>query len=169
VAAAQALIGAGAAPAGSWAAAALRVAARRPRFGVDNDERTIPNEMPWLASAVHLHKGCYRGQETVARVDNLGQPPRRLALLHLDGSAESLPVTGDAVRTDAGRTVGRVGTVAQHWLDGPIALALVKRQVGPDTPLLAGGVDAALDPDDAVRAGRPFSVDRGEFHDFRRR
>jgi folate-binding protein YgfZ len=164
-----ALVNAGAAPAGTWAAAALRVAARRPRFGIDNDERTIPNEMPWLATAVHLQKGCYRGQETVARVDNLGQPPRRLVLLHLDGSADSLPVTGDAVLTDGGRKVGRVGTVTQHFTDGPIALALVKRSVGPDTPLQAGGVDAAMDPDDAVRAGRPFSVDRGEFHNFRRR
>lgn len=163
------LIRAGAVPAGSWAAAALRVPARRPRFGVDNDERTIPNELPWLATAVHLHKGCYRGQETVARVDNLGQPPRRLAVLHLDGSAETLPVTGDPVLTDQGRTVGRVGTVAQHWEDGPIALALVKRNIQPGTPLLAGGVDAAMDPDDAVAGGRRSSVDRGALPDLRRR
>jgi folate-binding protein YgfZ len=166
---AGALIRSGVRPAGSWAAAALRIPARRPRFGVDNDDRTIPNEMPWLATAVHLHKGCYRGQETVARVDNLGQPPRRLALLHLDGSAERMPVTGDPVLSDKGRTVGRVGTVAQHWEDGPIALALIKRNVGPGSALLAGGVDAALDPEDTVAGGRPFSVDRGSFHDFRRR
>jgi folate-binding protein YgfZ len=166
---ATALIAAGAVPAGTWAADALRIAARRPRFGVDNDARTIPNETPWLATAVHLHKGCYRGQETVARVDNLGQPPRRLAVLHLDGSADSFPVTGDPVLSGNGRTVGRVGTVAQHWEDGPIALALVKRTVQPGVPLLAGGVDAALDPDDAVADARPFSVDRGAFQDFRRR
>ncbi len=172
-AAASALIAAGIAPAGTWAAAALRIPTRRPRFGVDNDERTIPNEMPWLATAVHLHKGCYRGQETVARVDNLGQPPRRLALLHLDGSDETLPVTGDPVQGDRGRTVGRIGTVAYHFQDGPIALALVKRSVGPDDALLAGqqggAVAARMDPADTVAAGRPFSVDRGSFHDFRRR
>ncbi len=163
------LIHGGARPAGSWAASALRVPARRPRFGVDNDERTIPNEMPWLATAVHLHKGCYRGQETVARVENLGQPPRRLALLHLDGSAGPLPATGDPVLSDQGRTVGRIGTVAQHWEAGPVALALVKRSVGPGVALVAGGVDAAMDPDDAVAAARPSSVDRGALYDFRRR
>lgn len=166
---AGALIRAGATPAGSWAAAALRIPARRPRFGVDNDQRTIPNETGWLTSAVHLHKGCYRGQETVARVDNLGQPPRRLVMLHLDGSSESLPAPGDPVCvSDTGRAVGRVGTVAQHFEDGPVALALVKRSVGPGAALLAGGVDAMIDPDDAVTDGRPFSVERGTFHDFRR-
>ena len=88
---AAALIAAGAVPAGSWAADALRIPTRRPRWGVDTDERTIPNEVPWLRTAVHLEKGCYRGQETVARVHNLGRPPRRLVMLNLDGSADHLP------------------------------------------------------------------------------
>ena len=166
---AQQLIGAGATPAGTWAADALRIAARRPRFGVDNDARTIPNETPWLASAVHLHKGCYRGQETVAKVDNVGLPPRRLVLLNLDGSGDSLPVTGDLVTTKDGKTVGRVGTVAQHWENGPIALALVKRTIGPGVPLLAGDVDAMVDPDDAVVDRPRFQVDRRTFADLRRR
>ena len=74
-------------PAGSWAADALRIPTRRPRLGVDTDDRTIPNEVQWLITAVHLEKGCYRGQETVARVHNLGRPPRRLVMLNLDGSA----------------------------------------------------------------------------------
>jgi folate-binding protein YgfZ len=160
----------GAVPAGSWAAAALRIPARRPRFGLDIDERTIPNELPWLQSAVHLNKGCYRGQETVARVSNLGLPPRRLVLLHLDGSADTLPSPGDAVLTSQGRAVGRVGTVAQHWEDGPIALALVKRSIQPGTALLAGGVDASIDPDDAVDESlRPASIDRSALPDLRRR
>jgi folate-binding protein YgfZ len=122
----------------------LRVAARRPRLGVDTDHRTIPNEVGWLVRAVHLDKGCYRGQETVARVYNLGRPPRRLALLHLDGSDSELPVSGDAVLYD-GREVGRVGTAARHHELGPVALALVKRQVPADAALLAGAVPAQLD------------------------
>jgi folate-binding protein YgfZ len=130
--------------AGVSAYEALRVAARRPRLGVDTDHRTIPNEVGWLVRAVHLDKGCYRGQETVARVYNLGRPPRRLALLHLDGSDSELPVTGDAVLYD-GREVGRVGTVARHHELGPVALALVKRQVPADAALLAGAVPAQLD------------------------
>lgn len=162
---------AGARLGGSWAAEALRVAARRPRIGLDTDERTIPNELPWLSTAVHLAKGCYRGQETVARVHNLGRPPRRLALLHLDGSVDRLPEIGDELLTDAGRAVGRVGSSAQHYELGPIALALVKSVVPANTPLLAGGVDARIDPEDTtVPAGPPRSaVDRRAFTDLRRR
>lgn len=168
---ADALVQAGGRLAGSWAAEALRIAARSPRIGLDTDERTIPNELPWLSSAVHLEKGCYRGQETVARVHNLGRPPRRLALLHLDGSVDRLPEPGDDLLTEAGRVVGRVGSSAHHHEDGPIALGLVKRSVSAGVPLLAGGVDAALDPDDeAVDSGPPVSaVDRKAFTGIRRR
>jgi folate-binding protein YgfZ len=126
---------------------ALRVAARRPRLGVDTDHRTIPNEVGWLVRAVHMDKGCYRGQETVARVYNLGRPPRRLVLLHLDGSDSELPVTGDVVSYD-GREVGRVGTAARHHELGPIALALLKRQVPDDADLRAGTTPARIDPAD---------------------
>ncbi|MGH3984348.1 MAG: YgfZ/GcvT domain-containing protein [Pseudonocardiaceae bacterium] len=141
----QRLVEAGATPAGSWAYEAIRVAALRPRLGVDTDERTIPHEVGWIGSAVHLDKGCYRGQETVARVANLGRPPRRMVLLHLE-SPETLPSTGDPVRADQ-RVVGRVGTVATHHELGPIALALLKRSVDPSTPLLAGDAAASVDPD----------------------
>lgn len=137
-------------PAGVWAYEALRIAAYEPRPGLDTDHRTIPNEVGWLGSAVHLDKGCYRGQETVARVHNLGKPPRRLVMLHLDGSVDHLPEHGDAVERD-GRTVGFVGSAARHFELGPIALALVKRNVPVDATLLAGGVAAAqevvVDPD----------------------
>ncbi|GAA5098807.1 folate-binding protein YgfZ [Nocardia iowensis] len=159
---------AGAEPAGMWAFEALRVAAVRPRIGLDTDERTIPHEARWIGGvteygAVHLDKGCYRGQETVARVHNLGKPPRHLVLLHLDGSADERPAIGDDI-TAGGRTVGRLGTVIDHYELGPIALALIKRTVPTDTALTAGPTAAAIDPDsvpanDAPQAGR-LAVDR---------
>jgi folate-binding protein YgfZ len=146
---AGAVLTAGAAPAGIEAYEALRVEARRPRFGVDSDHRTIPNELQWLATAVHLEKGCYRGQETVARVHNLGRPPRRLVLLHLDGVSEVLPEPGTPVVTGT-REVGRVGTVVRHHELGVIALALVKRSLDPSATLKVGDAVAAVDPDDLV-------------------
>lgn len=157
-----------AAPAGIWAYEALRVESLRPRLAVDTDERTIPHEVAWIggpeeAGAVHLDKGCYRGQETVARVHNLGKPPRHLVLIHLDGSADGRPETGDDI-TAAGRTVGRVGTVVEHHELGPIALALVRRALTADTELVAGPCAASIDPDsmpthDGFQAGRA-AVDR---------
>ncbi len=140
------LTAAGARPAGTAAYDAMRVEALLPRIGVDTDERTIPHEVGWIGPAVHLDKGCYRGQETVARVANLGRPPRRLVLLHLDAGDEELPEPGEAV-TQGGRTVGRVGTVAQHHELGPVALALLKRSVPVDAELLAGAAPARVDPD----------------------
>lgn len=131
--------------AGVQALEALRVAARRPRYGVDTDHRTLPNEVRWLTTAVHLDKGCYRGQEAVARVYNLGRPPRRLELLHLDGSASELPPVGADLLL-AERVVGRVGTSVRHHELGPIALALVKRTVPDDAALVTAGIAAALDP-----------------------
>ncbi len=154
---------AGAKMAGSWAYDALRVAALRPEIDADTDDRTIPHEAGWIGGpeqlgAVHLDKGCYRGQETVARVHNLGKPPRRLVLLHLDGSADERPAPGDPVTAGA-RTVGRVGTVVDHFEYGPIALALVKRNIAADVELSAGGAAASIDPDSiapdtGVQAGR---------------
>jgi len=131
--------------AGILALEALRVAAGRPRFGLETDHRTIPHEVGWIPSAVHLDKGCYRGQETVARVQNLGRPPRRLVLLHLDGSDSVLPATGEPVVLD-GREVGRVTSSARHYELGPIALAVVKRSTPADADLVvgvAGGVAAS--------------------------
>jgi hypothetical protein len=127
---------------GLWAFEALRIARGEPRFGVDTDHRTIPNEVGWIGPAVHLDKGCYRGQETVARVHTLGRPPRRLVLLHLDGSENRLPEIGADVTRD-GKVVGRVGGSARHHELGPIALALVKRNVPLDVELDAGGLVAA--------------------------
>ncbi|WP_432546926.1 CAF17-like 4Fe-4S cluster assembly/insertion protein YgfZ [Kineococcus sp. SYSU DK004] len=122
--------------AGTWATEALRVEAWRPRWGRETDERTIPHELDWLRTAVHLHKGCYRGQETVAKVHNLGRPPRRLVLLHLDGSTHDLPAHGDDVVLGDKR-VGTVTTAARHHELGPVALAVVKRSLPVDAQLSA--------------------------------
>ncbi|HZO65601.1 MAG TPA: glycine cleavage T C-terminal barrel domain-containing protein [Kribbellaceae bacterium] len=126
--------------AGVWAYEALRIAAGAPRLGLDSDARAIPNELGWLGVAVHLDKGCYRGQETVARVHNLGRPPRRLVRLHLDGSVDHLPAHGDPVQYD-GKQVGFVGSAARHHELGPVALALVKRSVPAEVELVAVGTD----------------------------
>ncbi len=131
--------------AGIWAYEALRIEAHRPRLGFETDHRTIPHEVDWLATAVHLNKGCYRGQETVARVHNLGRPPRRLVFLHLDGTEETLPPHGTEVHLASdpqGRSLGIVTSSARHHELGPIALAVVKRNVPVDALLLAGTVAA---------------------------
>ena len=129
--------------AGTWALTALRVAAGVPRAGCETDHRTIPHEVGWIGPAVHLQKGCYRGQETVARVHNMGRPPRRLVLLHLDGSQEQLPAHGTPVTLD-GRTVGWIGTAVWHYELGPIALAVVKRSVPTDAALRVGTDDSGV-------------------------
>ena len=146
------LTDAGVRPAGSMAYEALRVEALRPRVGFETDDRSIPHELGWVHVAAHVAKGCYRGQETVAKVHNVGKPPRRMVLLHLDGSVEIRPETGDPVMLGE-RKVGRVGTVVLHHELGPIALALLKRTAPVDAELLAGdpeqerAVAAAVDPD----------------------
>ncbi len=140
------LRGAGVSVAGLWAYEAVRVAARRARVGVDTDHRTIPAEVDLIAPAVHLDKGCYRGQETVARVHNLGRPPRRLVLLHLDGvTTDQPPAAGTPVTLD-GRAVGFVGTAVHHYELGQIALAVVRRNVADDARLMVGETAAAIEP-----------------------
>jgi tRNA-modifying protein YgfZ len=133
-------------PAGLWAFEALRVADRRARLGRDTDHRTLPSEVGWMAPAVHLEKGCYRGQETVARVHHLGRPPRRLVLLHLDGiSTDEVPKPGTEVKNADGRTVGFVGTAVHHFELGQIALAVIKQNVPDDAELHVGPSTAAID------------------------
>ncbi|GAA4191618.1 folate-binding protein YgfZ [Microbacterium oryzae] len=121
--------------AGLLAAEALRIAAWRPRWSREVDERSLPHETDWLRSAVHLDKGCYRGQETVAKVHNLGHPPRRVAMLHLDGSESVLPAPGAVVR-DGESEAGRITSVARHHELGPIALAVLTRRTPADAPLV---------------------------------
>lgn len=120
--------------AGAWAAEALRIAAWRPRRGAETDDKTIPHELDLMRTAVHLSKGCYKGQETIARVHNLGHPPRRLVFLQFDGSQHTLPAPGSEVLAGE-RKVGTVTSVAQHYEMGPIALALIKRTVDPELAL----------------------------------
>lgn len=132
---------------GLWAFEAQRVASLRPRLSFDTDHKTLPSEVGWVAPAVHLEKGCYRGQETIARVHNLGRPPRRLVLLHLDGvTTDQPPAVGTPVTTAEGRAVGLVGTAVRHHELGLVALALVKQNVATDTPLRVGESTAAIDP-----------------------
>ncbi len=121
--------------AGTWALEALRTAAAVPRLGRETDHRTLPHEVGWIGAGVHLAKGCYRGQEAVARVHNLGRPPRRLALAHIDGSAEILPAHGDEVRL-GDRAVGWVGTAARHHELGPVATVILKRSADPTADLV---------------------------------
>jgi tRNA-modifying protein YgfZ len=144
--------------AGLWAYEALRIEAHRPRLGFETDHKTIPHEVGWIGAAVHLSKGCYRGQETVARVHNLGHPPRRLVFLHLDGSVDTLPAHGAPVIFES-QEVGVVGSAARHHELGPIALAVIKRTVPVDAPLLAGGVAAAQEVIVPPDAGRNVSID----------
>ncbi len=149
--------------AGTWAAEALRVAAWRPRWGYETDERTLPHEVDWLRTAVHLGKGCYRGQESVAKVHNLGRPPRRLVVLHLDGSGVVLPGRGAPVDdATSGRVVGAVTSVVRHHELGPVALALVRRSTPVDAHLVTGGVAAAqevvVDPGAGAALERPRAV-----------
>ncbi len=127
---------------GTWALDAERVAAGRPRHGIDTDFKSIPNELGVLHSAVHMNKGCYRGQETVAKIYNLGKPPRRLVMLHLDGHAVVMPPSGTPVMNGENQ-VGFLGTVARHHELGPIALAIVKRNTPVDAQLTVEGVAAS--------------------------
>jgi hypothetical protein len=127
---------------GTWALDAERVAAGRPRIGFDTDHKSIPNELGVLNKSVHMNKGCYRGQETVAKIFNIGKPPRRLVLLHLDGTQVVMPAPGTPVMN--GETqVGVLGTVARHFELGPIALAVIKRNTPVDAQLTVDGVAAA--------------------------
>lgn len=129
-------------PAGLLAWEALRIASWRPRLGWETDARSIPAELDWLRTGVHTNKGCYRGQESIARVINLGRPPRRLVFLQLDGSRGDLPDEGTRIEW-RGRVVGVITSVARHAEMGPIALALLARNVPADVVFDLDGIAAA--------------------------
>ena len=159
----DALLAAGCTMAGLLALDALEIRAWRPSRVGDVDERAIPHEFDWLRTAVHLTKGCYRGQETIAKVHNLGHPPRRLVLLHLDGAGGELPEPGALIfhapapgeELDAGaRPVGRVTRAARHYEWGGIALALLKRAVPHDAQLAV----ALADPTELIAAAQEVIV-----------
>jgi folate-binding protein YgfZ len=144
--------------AGMWAFEAARIAARIARPGLDTDHRALPHEIGLIESAVHLNKGCYRGQETVARIHNLGHPPRRLVFLHLDGSVDRLPAHGAPLTLQDGTQVGFVGSAARHFELGPIGLGVVKRSVDTHATLLADGVAAAQEVIVSPDAGANVNV-----------
>lgn len=152
---------------------ALRIAAWRP-YGTDSDPRTLPHELDWLRTAVHLNKGCYCGQETVARIVNLGHPPRRAVFLHLDGTSSLLPPPGAELYAGS-RKVGTVQASANHFEDGPIALGLVKRTAptgqltvcwkeGEEEQSLAAAVTVITDPAGVSWQGQS-RIDRKAFAD----
>ena len=138
------------APAGVWALEALRVNAGVPRIGFETDHRTLPHEVGWLGAGVHLEKGCYRGQEAVARVHNLGKPPRALVLLHLDGMDEELPAHLAPVTID-GEEVGWVATAVRHFEQGPIATAVLKSKYASAPQAKVGETNAHVQPVVVVR------------------
>lgn len=136
---------------GELAWEALRIEAGLPRWAREVDARAIPNELDWLRTGVHLNKGCYPGQETIARTVNLGRPPRRLVQLQLAGWQGQLPEVGARVYlpagdNPAGKAVGTITSVARHWELGNIALALVRRGVPAQAELavdLEAGYESA--------------------------
>jgi len=150
---------------GQAAPDALRVAAHQVS-AAELDDKTLPHELDLLATAVHLSKGCYRGQETVAKVHNLGHPPRRLVLLHLDGSEHELPLPGSPVFVAAmpGQPCGRVTSVAQHHAMGPVALAVISRRTPVDAALVIqtdfGPVSATQEVIVPADAGKVADVPR---------
>jgi folate-binding protein YgfZ len=132
-------------PVGSWAWEAHRIRAGVARLNFETDHKTIPHEVGLIGPAVHLNKGCYRGQETIARVVNLGKPPRRLVHLELDGSTNELPKLGDEVTHD-GQVVGRITSVVQDYESGPVALAVIKRNISPELVLTVNNISASQTP-----------------------
>ena len=130
---------------GTWAWEAHRIRAGVPRLHLDIDTRTIPHEVGLIAAAVHLNKGCYRGQETVAKVYNLGKPPRRLVQLLIDGSTNELPELGSAIFF-GDKTVGTLTSIVQDYEFGPVGLGVIKRTVPLDTVLDVAGIAASQVP-----------------------
>jgi folate-binding protein YgfZ len=128
---------------GMWALEAERVAQGRARLLFETDHKSIPNELGFINKAVHMNKGCYRGQETVAKVFNLGQPPRKLVRLHLDGSMVAMPEHGAKVLLEDNE-VGFIGTIARHYELGPIALAVIKRSISLDANLISESVSMKI-------------------------
>lgn len=149
--------------AGSDALEALRIAAWRPRLATEGDANALPHEFDWLRTAVHLNKGCYRGQETVAKVHNLGHPPRRLAFLSLDGVEVVIPAAGAAV-FEGETEVGHVTAAARHYEEGIIALAVLKRNASPEAELTVLSEDVRIPANQIVivppDAGRTVHVPR---------
>lgn len=128
--------------AGFWAWEALRIAAWRPRLSIEAKMGLTAMELDWVRTAVHLRKGCYRGQETVARVINLGKPAKRIVFLDFDGANGEVPTAGTPLYYQ-GKLAGEVTSSALHYEDGFIGLGLVKRNL-PEDALLTNFVECYL-------------------------
>jgi folate-binding protein YgfZ len=128
-----ALIELGAVPVSEDAREALRIERGRPRYGVELDDSVIPQEAGLNARAVSFTKGCYVGQETVARLFYRGRPNRHLRALRLSGRVEP----GSPLRL-GDREVGRLGSATVSPRFGPIGLALVRREAEPGAVLTVG-------------------------------
>jgi tRNA-modifying protein YgfZ len=135
------LVAAGAAEVDPGAAEIVRIESGRPRFGAEMTTATMPAEAGIVDAAVSFTKGCYIGQEPVARLHHRGKPNRHLRGLRLDGPAE----TGDALLL-GDKEVGRVGSFCVSPAHGPIALAIVRREAEPGAELAVGeaGVTARV-------------------------
>ncbi len=136
-----ALLGAGAEPVGPEAAEIARVEAGRPRVGREIGPQTLPQEAGINDRAVSFTKGCYIGQETVARLHYKGKPNRHLRLLQL-----ARPVAdGEPVSLD-GRELGTIGTAVLSPARGPLALAILRREAEPGAEVVVGeGVSAKVE------------------------
>jgi folate-binding protein YgfZ len=135
----SALEDAGAVPVTETAAECLRLERGRPRYGIDLDDSVIPQEAGLNERAVSFTKGCYVGQETVARLYYRGKPNRQLRGLRLSGPASP----GDELSLD-GRVVGHLTSVAASPRVGPIGLALVRREAPPGTFVAVAGATAEV-------------------------
>lgn len=149
--------------AGTMAYDALRIVAHRPRQLTEVDAKALPHEFDWMSTAVHMSKGCYRGQETIAKVHNLGHPPRRLTFLHLDGSGHFLPDAGDEVFVvGEDKPRGKITVSATHFESGPVALALLSRSVPEDAALVVrasgGDIDASQEVIVPASAGKAANI-----------
>jgi len=147
-----ALAARGAVAVGEEAAECLRIERGRPRYGIDMDEATIPQEAGINDRAVSFTKGCYVGQETVARLHWKGRPTRHLRGLRLSGPASG----GEALRLGE-KEVGRIGSATVSPALGPIALALVRREAAPGATLAVGDAGTT-----AEVVALPFGEHRGE-------
>ena len=145
-----ALVAAGATEVGEAAAELVRVESGRPRYGADLDDSVIPQEAGLNERAVSFTKGCYVGQETVARLFYRGKPNR-----HLRGLKLSAPVEPGTPLRLGEKEVGRVASVAVSPVHGPIALALVRRQAEPGSTVAAGDDGVAAEVVELPFAARP--------------
>lgn len=148
-----ALIVRGLAPVDEAALEILRVESGRPRFGREMTNETIPQEAGINERAVSFTKGCYIGQETVARLHYKGKPNR-----HLRGLALDEPVTAGSPVTNSDRELGRVGTAVLSPAHGPIALAILRREVEPGDTVVIESVDGSAEAPVSARVVElPFS------------